>query len=126
MIGVVTATVDSGVPHSDGSAFWCSSPDCGAALTCQMVGTCHRKLFVFYLYRVVMRRVWDAFREFRGTRLANVLVSIFSLLWGLYVVLTRSGVVGLTLGGFFVVVGVLGLYNQLLGEPMTEAVKRQL
>ena len=72
-----------------------------------------------------MRRVWDAFREFRGSRLANVLVSIFSLLWGLYVVLTRSGVVGLTLGGFFVVVGVLGLYNQLLGEPMTEAVKRQ-
>ena len=36
MISVVTATVDSGVPHSHGSALSRSLPDCGAALTCQM------------------------------------------------------------------------------------------
>jgi hypothetical protein len=36
MISAVTATVDLGVPHSDGSAFPRSSSDCGAALTCQM------------------------------------------------------------------------------------------
>ena len=35
MIAEVTATVDSGVPHSDGFALLCFSLDCGAALTCQ-------------------------------------------------------------------------------------------
>jgi hypothetical protein len=72
-----------------------------------------------------MSGVWDSFHQFRKSRLAGTLVSIAFLLLGLYDIVILSGVVYLGLGLLFLVVGSLGLYNQLLGESIIETVKKR-
>ena len=72
-----------------------------------------------------MSRVWESFRQFRRSRLGSILGSVMFLLIGLYNLVIEMSVVNLILGVLFLLIGLLGLYNQFLGEPPTETVKNR-
>lgn len=61
-----------------------------------------------------------------GTRRGNIVMLVFGTLWGLYVILFRSGAVNNLLAIVLLVFGVLGLYNQILGETVVETVRKWL
>lgn len=73
-----------------------------------------------------MSKAWELFQQFRGSRAANILGALLFLMVGLYNIAIEPSVVSLILGILFLIIGMLGLYNQLLGEPVTETVKRRL
>jgi hypothetical protein len=69
--------------------------------------------------------IWDSFQQFRRSRLAGTLASVIFLLVGLHNTVIETGIGNLVLGLLFLVIGLLGLYNQFLGEPVTETVKKR-
>ena len=72
-----------------------------------------------------MSKAWDALREFRGSRSANILASVIWITAGLYGVVVLSDPGSFALGVLFLIIGLLTLYNQLLGEPVTETLKKR-
>ena len=73
-----------------------------------------------------MRRVPDSVRQFCGSRAANTLGSLLFLTFALYNLVIEASVVNHILGVLFLILGLSGLYNQFLGESVTETVKTRL
>ena len=73
-----------------------------------------------------MKRVWDSLRQFRGSRPANILGSLLFIIFASYNLVIETSVVNHILGVLFLVIGLLGLYNQFLGESVIETVKNRL
>jgi hypothetical protein len=70
-----------------------------------------------------MSDVRDLFQDFQGIHLVNVLASAAFLLAGLYSLVAHSSSFGLVIGVVLSIIGLLGLYNQFFGEPVTESLK---
>ena len=73
-----------------------------------------------------MSEIRDSIRRFRRSRPVNVLTMIVVVGVGLYNIVVESGTGDLVIGLFFLIVGMLGLYNQFVGESAVETVKSNL
>ena len=72
-----------------------------------------------------MSEIRDSIRRFRRSRPVNVLTMIVVVGVGPYNVV-ESGTGDLVIGLFFLIVGMLGLYNQFVGESAVETAKSNL
>ena len=78
-----------------------------------------------------MSGVWEKIQTVRRSCSFNIVIGAFLVIWGIY---TMSGsfqdfqdsLFTTIYGIFFLAIGLLTLYNQLQGEPITETIRSRL
>lgn len=68
----------------------------------------------------------DTMGRFRGSRPTTILASFIFLVSGLYSIAVYSAVINLALGVLLLTIGLVGLYNQFVGESVVATVKSKL